>query len=246
MHWGLIVASVALVVLGVGACATSSGNRAAGKTDGAEAAPGPSSAAGAARTRPPLMISEAELPQGFPPVGPIGKVVVKEYPAYRLARVTSDRSGPNAMFNPLFRHIQRNEIPMTAPVEMTYARPGPAGAATGRGDAGGVRGGTNSMAFLYQAPDVGRTGPDVVDPRVVVEDVPPMTVLSVAVRGDYTWANFDRGLTQLETWLAENPGQVRVVGAPRYLAYNSPFVPWFLKVGEVQYPVERLDRVARP
>lgn len=237
MRRASLVSGVLATVMGVGACATSS-DRPPGAAGVADSASGTAVAAAdeAESQPPPLMVSEADLPRGFPKAGPIGTVVIKEYPAYRLARVTSDRGGPNALFNPLFRHIQRNDIPMTAPVEMTYATP----------DADARRSGTTSMAFLYQAPDVGRIGPDAADPRVVVEDVPPMMVLSVALRGDYTPANFDRGLTQLETWLAENPGRVRVVGAPRYLAYNSPFVPWFLKVGEVQYPVERLDRVARP
>ena len=241
MRRGTLIAAVVLVGMGIGACATSSGSRSPGaaRVAGADSTGGAPAADETESKPPPLMVSEAELPLGFPKPGPVGKVVIKEYPAYRLARVASERAGPNAMFNPLFRHIQRNDIPMTAPVEMTYATPAPASAGAGQS-------GTNSMAFLYQAPDVGRTGPDAADPRVVVEDVPPMTVLSVALRGDYTRVNFDRGLTQLETWLSEHPGQVRVVGAPRYLAYNSPFVPWFLKVGEVQYPVERLDRVARP
>ena len=37
---------------------------------------------------------------------------------------------------------------------------------------------------------------------------------------------------------------VHVIGPPRHLAYNSPFVPGFLKIGEVQLPVER-DAEAR-
>ena len=34
----------------------------------------------------PMMISEAKLPVGFPPPGPVGEVIVKTYPAHRLAR----------------------------------------------------------------------------------------------------------------------------------------------------------------
>lgn len=64
----------------------------------------------------PFMFKEAKLPKDFPPPGPVGQIIVKDYPAYRLARVRSGKEGvsggPNAMFNPLFNHIKRNDIPM--------------------------------------------------------------------------------------------------------------------------------------
>ena len=66
----------------------------------------------------PMVISEAKLPEGFPQPGPVGSVIVKEYPAYRLAR-TRAGGGDGGMFMRLFRHIERNDVKMTAPVEMT-------------------------------------------------------------------------------------------------------------------------------
>jgi len=66
----------------------------------------------------PMMISEAKLPVGFPAPGPVGEVIVKTYPAHRLARVRAERNNDNGMFMQLFRHIERQEIAMTAPVEM--------------------------------------------------------------------------------------------------------------------------------
>ena len=181
----------------------------------------------------PFMFNEAKLPLGFPPPSPTGQVVIKNYPAYRLARIRAldagRQAGPNTMFGPLFNHIKRNDIAMTAPVEMTYPDATPV-VSEKRAE---------SMAFLYRDPSLGATGPDEADPRVVVEDVPAMTVLSVAVRGGYTEANFTAGLDKLQAWLEANPQRVHVVGPPRYLAYNSPFVPAFMKIGEVQLPVER-------
>ena len=186
----------------------------------------------------PFMFNEAKLPLGFPPPSPTGQVVIKDYPAYRLARIRASDAGrpagPNTMFGPLFNHIKRNDIAMTAPVEMTYPRATPV-VSEKRAE---------SMAFLYRDPSLGAAGPDEADPRVVVEDVPTMTVLSVAVRGGYTEANFTASLEKLQAWLEANPQRVHVVGPPRYLAYNSPFVPGFLKIGEVQLPVER-DAEAR-
>ena len=68
------------------------------------------------------MISEAKLPAGFPPPGPVGDVIVKTYPAHRLARTSSDAAGgDNRMFMKLFGHIKRNDIAMTAPVTMDWS-----------------------------------------------------------------------------------------------------------------------------
>ena len=54
---------------------------------------------------------EAPLPEGFPGPGPLGRVVVKNYPKYRAARVEGGNS-----FWTLFQHIKRNDVQMTAPV----------------------------------------------------------------------------------------------------------------------------------
>jgi hypothetical protein len=178
----------------------------------------------------PFVFKEAKLPAGFPAPGPVGEIIVKDYPAYRMARVQRGergvKGGPNVMFRPLFNHIKRNDIPMTAPVEMGYpehVEPGER---------------VSSMAFLYGEPSWGTAGTDAADQRVVVEDVPPMTAVSIGVRGGYTDANFEKAISKLGAWARERADEVRVVGPPRYLAYNSPFVPGFLKYGEVQLPVE--------
>jgi hypothetical protein len=183
--------------------------------------------AAAAEPQRPWMVSEAKLPEGFPGPGPVDAVVVKTYPAHRLARVTA-AGGADGMFMKLFRHIERNDIAMTAPVEMSWSdRPAP--------DQGRRRQPT-AMAFLYGAATAGRVGADPQDPRVVVEDVPPLTVASVGLRGSYDAATLDRGLKQLNQWLAAHP-EWRPSGDPRTLGYNSPFVPGFFKYSEVQQPV---------
>ena len=178
----------------------------------------------------PFMFREAKLPAGFPPPGPVGEIIVKEYPAYRLARIQRGeggvQGGPNVMFRPLFNHIKRNDIAMTAPVEMGY----PEHVEPGEG--------ATSMAFLYGEPTWGTSGADTADQRVVVEDVPAMTVVSIGVRGGYTDANFEKAISKLEAWVQQRGDEVRIVGPPRFLAYNSPFVLGFLKYGEVQVPIE--------
>lgn len=185
--------------------------------------------------RKPMMISEAKLPAGFPGPGPVGDVIVKTYPAHRLARVRSTGRGGDGSFMKLFRHIERNEIAMTAPVEMEMATD----------DRGRAEADTTSMAFLYGSPETGTAGPDPADPDVLVEDVPELTVVSLGVRGSYQEKRFVEFTGKLEAWLAEHPEWV-AAGPPRTLAYNSPFVPGVLKYAEVQIPVVPSPSPAQP
>jgi hypothetical protein len=175
----------------------------------------------AAPTTRPEVLVEARLPDGFPPPGVVGQVVVKQYPACRVVRVKAGNGGADGMFGSLFNHISSNKIPMTSPVVLTWT--------------GGNPPRESSMAFVYGSPKTGRPGPD---GDVEVVDVPAVTVISVGVRGDYDAAHFDSGMKQLQDFLAGHAGQYSIQGPPRYLAYNSPFVPWFAKFGEVQIPVE--------
>ena len=118
---------------------------------------------------------------------------------------------------------------MTAPVRMEYGR--------------GPESGQTSMSFLYGSTEVGRTG---ADGAVAVRDVASGTFASVGVRGAYTDANFRAGLELVEGWLHQQAGAWRASGPPRYLGYNSPFVPWLLRYGEVQVPVEPAPGPAGP
>ena len=176
--------------------------------------------------KPPFTVDEAELPQGFPQPGPVDVIIVKQYPAYRGAFITSkdDPRGENSMFRPLFNHIKKNDISMSSPVEMAYPLDAKEGTKA------------TSMAFLYGNPNAGQLGKDGI---VQIIDVPAMTVLSIGVRGSYSAANFRANVEKLTAWLDKNDLTYHPVGAPRYLAYNSPFVPWFMKYAEVQIPIVR-------
>jgi len=174
-------------------------------------------------TEPPTYLREASLPEGYPAAGPVGQVQIKQYPSVRLVRARADEhGGPNRLFRPLFNHIKRNEIAMTAPVEMTYEPGGPDASPAVR-----------SMAFIYPSQAMGQVGPD---ESLEVLDTEPMTVLSIGVRGGYTTKRFAANHQRLDAWLAAQD-TYEAAGPPRYLAYNSPFVPGFMKFGEVQVPV---------
>jgi hypothetical protein len=173
----------------------------------------------------PWMFGEARLPAGFPPPGPVGQIIIKQYPAYRAAMVSSQELGgasQNSMFRPLFDHIQKNNISMTAPVEIGYA------------DSSPDKPKPVSMAFLYGDPQIGQSGRD---GKVQVVDLPAMTVVSIGVRGSYSEEHYADALAKLREWVAANASGYLAIGPPRYLGYNSPFVPWFLRYGEVQVPI---------
>lgn len=160
-------------------------------------------------------IREARLPEGFPDLGPVGKVVEKQYPAYRAARAKGGNS-----FWTLFLHIKRNKIAMTAPVEMSM-----------KPDASGGMAATD-MAFLYGKPDLGGTG---TDGKVDVIDVAPMRVLSVGIRGPKTDDKIEAAKKRIEARLRTD-GLERN-GDWRLLGYNSPMVPAKNRFWELQAPI---------
>lgn len=174
----------------------------------------------------PFMIREAPLPEGWPELTPVGEIRVQEYPVYRAASVESDgrRNAMNPMFSELFGHIKKEGIAMTAPVDVGYD--------PNNRDAGPTR-----MAFLYRSTAQGATG---LDGEVLVEDVQPATFASLGMRGNYKVEIIDEQVQKLSAWLNEQSAW-RATGPPRYLGYNGPFVPPFLRYGEVQFPVERAE-----
>jgi len=169
----------------------------------------------------PRIIRESPQPEGFPEPTAVGEIVVKDYPAYRSAKVARGEANRNSMFRSLFRHITRNDVSMTAPVEMTYDEDGP-----------------TSMSFLYGSLEIGEPGEDGV---VEVADQAAATVVAIGVRGSYTQQRYEENLALLTKWLAANADQWEVVGEPRQLSFNSPFVPGVMKYSEVQIPIRAVE-----
>jgi hypothetical protein len=161
-------------------------------------------------------VREAELPRGFPAPGPVGEVVVKDYPKYRAARAEGGRFA----FGTLFVHIKSNEIAMTAPVEMAMDEAASGGMAM------------KSMAFLYASPDLGQVGRD---GRVEVLDLPPQRVLSYGMFGPVTADKIAAARRAIEA-RRKIDGSNRD-GDWRLMGYNSPMVPEAKRFYELQLPV---------
>ena len=166
-------------------------------------------------------LAEAPIPEGFPTFTPVGVIELKRYPAYRKA--------VGASFWPLFQHISRQDIPMTAPVEMTSDT--------------GVRG-DGEMAFLYQNTTVGEPGP--ID-GIEVADTGETLVISLGVRGRTGQSQIDEARETLEAWLADQAIFRRVgQGAEsfRLFGYNSPMVADSEKYWEAQMLIEPIEPAA--
>ena len=160
-------------------------------------------------------VDEAPLPQGWPKPGPYEKVVKKTYPAYRAA--FTNGKGENSSFWTLFGHIKKNDIPMTAPVEM------------GVDDENKQ----TSMAFLYQNGKVGTTGPD--GTKVEVRDVPATTTLSYTWQGNDSKENIAKARTELEAELEKKDAEAKGF---RLLGYNGPGTPREERTWELQALLE--------
>lgn len=169
----------------------------------------------AAPATEPAYISESALPESWPAPGPFNQVALKKYPAYRAAFTTS--SSPNGGFLTLFRHIKRNDIPMTSPVEMSM-----------KDDAGdGMK--MERMGFLYQSPRVGKPGAD--GESVEVRDLPALSVLGYTWQGPRGDAEVAKARAAIDAALAEK--KLTATGY-RLFGYNGPSVSRNKQTHELQ------------
>lgn len=172
-----------------------------------------------------MVLTDTALPEGYPRPTPPGAIEIKRVPSVRRAEVSGtgrmDSSGAGG-FWPLFMHISRNDIAMTAPVEMELG----SDEATPRW----------TMAFLYERPangPIGKAG------MVEVIDTEELTVLALGVRGRLPMGNPAEQIRTLEEWL-EGQSDWRRAGDTRVLGYNGPNISPGNRWWEVQIPIVRI------
>jgi len=173
---------------------------------------------------------DTPLPVGYPAPTPAGAIELKAYPTVRRAQVAGEQNpdlGQNSSFWPLFEHIKKHDIAMTSPVEMDYD-------GLERDDAS-PRESDWTMSFLYRTPDMNSAG---TEGRVVVADLPPVTMLAVGYTGSYSVGKVSVEVEKLYLWLDAHP-EYRAIGSPRAMFYNGPDTPAARRWAEVQLPVER-------
>jgi effector-binding domain-containing protein len=167
-----------------------------------------------------IVVSSAKLgavSEAYPRTAP-GDLELKTLPAARWMRTESSTdyfAADNGLFMKLFRYIDSNKIPMTAPVEA------------------GIKPGT--MVFYMDEASAKRA--DLAEtPQVKLASVPERRVAAIGIRGSYSRENYEEALTDLKAWLAKRT-DVKSAGEPYAVYWNSPFVPFFLKQSEVHIPV---------
>ena len=164
---------------------------------------------------------EAPVPAGFPAPTPVGVVEIKKLPVYRMAKVANSGMGGNNFFT-LFNHIKKNNIEMTAPVEMTMTEKN--GKYT-----------ESSMAFLYQETTLGKVGPQ---GNVAVLDTTECMVASIGMRGSPSSENIESARRWLLEKIKTTPQAYEIAGELKVMGYNSPFMPEKLRYYEVQLPLK--------
>lgn len=172
------------------------------------------------------------LPEGYPAPTPPGAIELKRYPLVRRAEIGGTMSpdwGMNFAFFPLFNHIKRRDIAMTSPVELNYSGLEPSG-----------RKGPNSwtMSFLYRSADLAAAGTDPRDTRILIEDIPPVVVVAIGMRGPYKLTRVKNGISELRSWVSQQ-SEWEEAGEPRALFYNGPEMRSDDKWLEVQLPLRR-------
>ena len=166
---------------------------------------------------PAMRYVEAPLPTGW--VEP--EMVLKP----QLSMVPAHRTVEGSDFRSCFKHIQANDIPMTAPVYMEV-----------KTAENGVPKSFGRMRFLY--PDKG-LAPDVVADDVEIIDVESHLAVTIHMMGAMTDDQCLKAYNTLVTWCENQTPRLVPVAEPVVLGYNSPFVlPW-KKMWELQLRVEK-------
>jgi effector-binding domain-containing protein len=161
--------------------------------------------------------SLSAVAEAYPRTSP-GDLELKTLPAARWMRTESSKdyfASDNGLFMKLFRYIDSNKIPMTAPVEA------------------GITPGT----MVFYMDDASAKRADLAEtPQVKISSVPERRVAAIGIRGSYSRENYEEALTELRAWLAKRT-DVKAAGEPYAVYWNSPFVPFFFKQSEVHVPV---------
>jgi len=177
---------------------------------------------------PESFVRESSLPEGFPPPSPIGEVVEKTYPP---ARTYWAKGTLNTAFWKCFLHLKEHKHEMTTPVVWDYRhRKEPAPKLLERFTDPVL---VDRLHFVLEKPTMDELGED---GPVTVDDMPKMTVLSVAYQGELTAEAVRECEAKLQAEL-ERRDDLEAAGDGRILGYNSPMLPEAKRYWEVQIPV---------
>lgn len=183
------------------------------------------------KVEPKAADADAPLAEGFPDATKPGAIVVKSYPAYRSALAKGEgmtTGSGDLLFWPLFNHISRRQVEMTAPVINTYKTPGMVESPEKRGNL--------TMEFVYPNRRLGEAGPGA--GAVEVVDQPAAQFVCLGFQGGMDENEMRIGVERLRGWLGEHKGEWVEAGPPRRLGYHGPSTPAARRLWEVQIPIK--------
>ncbi|MEM1222958.1 MAG: heme-binding protein [Verrucomicrobiota bacterium] len=149
----------------------------------------------------------------------VGQSEIKVLPAATLIASQTQSSyfeSNGALFRPLFRYIQSNDIAMTTPVEAEIS-PG--------------------VMYFYIGSD--RDYKDLPEgEKIQVLNLPERLVASIGVRGGYNETNFAEAEATLRAWI-QTQEAYQIDGDARGVFWNGPMTPGFMKRFEVHLPIRK-------
>ncbi|MDF2144918.1 heme-binding protein [Knoellia sp. p5-6-4] len=203
-----------------------------------------------------------------------GGVELRRYPEHAVAEVTthgSVTSAGNIAFATLFAYISgynrpRTTVAMTAPVvqgqgrargqKVTMTAPVVQEEVT-RGEATEeeatreeltpeVGEWSFAVAFVLPTGLTVETAPEPADPRVTLRTVPSTVTAAIGYSGRWRGSGYEEHRDRLLEVVAR--AGLEPVGPPRWLRYDPPFKPWFLRRNEVVVDLREFQTamVSRP
>lgn len=188
-------------------------------------------------------------------------VELRRYPEHAVVEVTtrgSLTSAGNIAFAPLFAYISgdnrsRSKVAMTAPVVQERARGQRGGervamtapvvqeelapheaaerSADEAAQATEQQERSFTVSFVLPSGLTAQTAPEPADERVTLRAVPPTLAAAIRYSGRWSGSAFEEHRDRLLD--AVGRAGLEPVGVPRWLRYDPPFKPWFLRRNEV-------------
>jgi effector-binding domain-containing protein len=173
-----------------------------------------------------------------------GDFEIRQYQPYMVAETLVEggfQKVGNEGFRRLFAYIRgenrkKQAIPMTAPVNQeAFSEKIPMTAPVGQEKAGEKW----RITFVMPSSYTKETLPEPLDSRIKLVEVPKTLMAAVRYSGLWNRSPYETQENRLREFIKKKG--LKIVGAPIFARYNSPFMLWFLRRNEVLIPVARVQ-----
>jgi SOUL heme-binding protein len=189
---------------------------------------------------PPQLLALEELP--YQVLKKAGDFEIRRYPSY-LAAQTLVEGGFQRVGNEGFRRLvaytqgqnrQHQAIPMVAPVNQEDVSAKISMNAPVSQEKAGDKW---MISFIMPSSYTREALPAPLDSRIRLVGVPPTLMAAVRYSGLWNLSLYQAEENRLREFIRRQG--LKIIGAPIFARYNSPFMLWFLRRNEVLIPVAR-------